>query len=31
VRQGHDPLLFPCGNLRRETIPTEMEKAGEAS
>ncbi|XP_074615565.1 uroporphyrinogen-III synthase-like isoform X4 [Acropora palmata] len=28
VRQGHDPLLFPCGNLRRETIPTEMEKAG---
>lgn len=25
-----DPLLFPCGNLRRETIPTAMAKAGVA-
>lgn len=28
VKPGGNPLLFPCGNLRRETIPTEMGKAG---
>ena len=28
VKPGGNPLLFPCGNLRRETIPTEMAKAG---
>ncbi|KAL9982308.1 hypothetical protein ACROYT_G004335 [Oculina patagonica] len=27
VKPGSDPLLFPCGNLRRETIPNEMAKA----
>ncbi|XP_068746802.1 uroporphyrinogen-III synthase-like isoform X1 [Montipora capricornis] len=28
VKPAGNPLLFPCGNMRRETIPTEMEKAG---
>jgi len=28
VKPDSNPLLFPCGNLRRETIPTEMAKAG---
>ena len=28
IKPGVNPLLFPCGNLRRETIPTEMGKAG---
>ena len=28
VEPGSNPLLFPCGNLRRETIPVEMAKAG---
>ncbi|KAJ7378796.1 hypothetical protein OS493_020394 [Desmophyllum pertusum] len=27
VKPGINPLLFPCGNLRRETIPTAMAKA----
>ena len=26
VEPGSNPLLFPCGNLRRETIPVEMAK-----
>lgn len=28
VEPGSNPLLFPCGNLRRETIPVEMAKEG---
>ena len=29
IKPSSNPLLFPCGNLRRETIPSEMTKAGE--
>ncbi|XP_031555733.1 uroporphyrinogen-III synthase-like [Actinia tenebrosa] len=28
ITAGNQPLLFPCGNLRRETIPQEMKNAG---
>jgi len=28
ISSNNKPLLFPCGNLRKETIPLEMEKAG---
>ena len=28
ITPDSNPLLFPCGNLRRETIPTAMAKAG---
>ena len=28
IKPSSNPLLFPCGNLRRETIPSEMTKAG---
>ena len=28
VSPGGKPLFFPCGNLRRETIPQEMANAG---
>lgn len=27
IKPSSSPLLFPCGNLRRETIPSEMAKA----
>ena len=30
VGSAEKPVLLPCGNLRRETIPTALAEAGES-